>query len=400
MKTIKSGTLLYIYIALFLIAGTGCKQDALNTPNVINTNAPGVVSGIAITNLNGKATLTYTLPNNNDLLYVKAVYQTSAGHAEQVIKSSRYTNTLTVVGFGDTLAHTVQLYAVNSSEIASAPISVTVHPLTPAIKLARRSLKVTATFGGFDVTCNNPTQDNLAIIPLVDTTGTGKWAQTSSMNNIYSNSDIIVGSNRGQPAIARKYAFVVRDRWLNYSDTLFATLKPLFEQLLPKSLWSNYALPGDAVPDWYGNGVPNIYNGAFNHNFISTQNATSPQNITLDLGKAYIFSRLLLSPYLEGTGLYYTNGSPKVFEIWGSNQPNVSGVLDASWTKLTTCTVIKPSGSPYGVETGADRTAGKNGWGFNFPVGLTPYRYVRIRYVSNWQGTYMMALTQFTLWGQ
>ncbi|NQX42287.1 protein of unknown function [Pedobacter steynii] len=398
MKTIKSGT--FLYIALFLIVGTGCKQDVLNKPIVINNNKPGVVSGINITNLHGKATLTYILPDDKDLLYIKAVYQTAEGRPEQVIKASRYTNTLTLVGFGDTLAHAVQLYAVNSSEVASTPVSITVNPLTPAINLARRSLKVTATFGGFDVSCKNPTQENLAIIPLVDTTGTGKWTQTSTMQNIYSNSDTIVGSNRGQPAIARKYAFLVRDRWLNYSDTLFTTITPLFEKLLPKSIWRHYALPGDAVADWVGNGVSNIFNGTFNRNFISLQNAISPQNITLDLGKAYIFSRLLLSPYLEGTGLYFTNGSPKIFEIWGSNQPNPNGALDASWTKLVTCTVIKPSGSPYGVETGADRASGKSGWQFNFPVGAAPYRYVRIRYVINWQGSYMMALTQFTLWGQ
>ena len=403
MKTIKSGTLLYI--ALLLIAGIGCKQEALNTPNIINKNAPGVVSGITVTNLNGKATLTYTLPNNKDVQYVKAVYHTSEGRAEQVVKASHYINTLTVEGFGDTLAHTVQLYAVNSSEVASAPVSVTVQPLTPAINLARRSLKATATFGGFAVTCNNPTKENLAIIPLVDTTGTGKWAQTRGMENIYSNSVLIDATNRGQPAIERKYAFVVRDRWLNYSDTLFAKLTPLFEILLPKSGWNNLALPGDAAPLFPGSTVvSNIYNGNYNQGwpnvFFSIQTATSPQMITLDLGKLHIFSRLQLNPYRENNGQYFVKATPKVFEIWGSNQPNLNGALDASWTKLTTCTVVKPSGSPYGTETAADNTAGRNGFQFNFPVGLGSYRYVRIKYLTNWQGDYVMALAQFTLWGQ
>ncbi|WP_316834191.1 DUF5000 domain-containing lipoprotein [Pedobacter nutrimenti] len=402
MKTIKSGNLLYI--ALFLIVGIGCKQDVINKPNVINTNAPGIVSAVSVTNLNGKATLNYTLPNNNDVQYVKAVYQTSAGRTEQVVKASRYTNTLTIVGFGDTLAHTVQLYAVNSSEIASAPVSVTVHPLTPAINLARRSLKVTATFGGFAVNCNNPTQENLAIIPLVDTTGKGKWVQTSGMENIYSNSVHIDATDRGQPAIARKYAFVVRDRWLNYSDTLFATLTPLFEMLLPKSGWNNFALPGDAAPLYPGSTiVNNIYNGNYNQGwpnvFFSVQTATSPQMITLDLGNAYVFSRFQLNPY-EESGQYYVKATPKVFEIWGANQPNLSGALDGSWTKLTTCTVVKPSGNPYGTETDSDYTAGQNGFQFNFPVGIGSYRYIRIRYLSNWEGDYVMAMAQFTLWGQ
>ncbi len=393
-----------IYIALFLIAGIGCKQDILNKPIPTTTNPPGVISGVTAVNLNGKAALTYSLPGDNDLLYVKAVYETSPGHTREV-KASHYTNTLTVDGFGDTLAHTVQLYAVNSSEIASAPISVTVRPLTPAIILARKSLQVATTFGGLTLTCNNPTLENLAIIPLVDTAGNGKWVQTTGMNNVYSNSIVINGAVRGQPAISRKYAFVVRDRWLNYSDTLFLVLTPLFEQLLPKSDWSNYALPGDVQVLYPGStDVRNIYDGNFNPGWpnvlFTAESAASPQTVTVDLGKTHTLSRLKINPYLELGNNYYVRGNPKDFEIWGSNTPSLNGNYDASWTKLTTCHVVKPSGSPYGTETGADHDLAFNGWEFNFSAGLGAYRYVRIRSLANWQGTYFMSIGEFTLWGQ
>ncbi len=384
-----------------IIIAIGCKQDILNKAEITDTNPPGVVSNVTVVNLNGKATLTYSLPGNNDLLYVKAVYQTSSGHTAEV-KASHYTNTLTVVGFGDTLAHTVQLYAVNSSEVASAPVTVTVNPLTPAINLARRSLSVEATFGGFNLTCNNPTQENLDIIPLVDTAGNGKWEQTIDI--IYSNSPVITSEVRGLPAITRKYAFVVRDRWLNYSDTLFVTLTPLFEQMLPKSAWSYFPLPNDctilspgttdAKNMWDGN-----FNGAWPDVFFTVETSITPQTITIDLGAAHKFSRLLMNPFYEPGYGYYVKGDPQSFEIWGSNNPNASGAYDATWTKLLTCDVVKPSGSPYGTETAADITLATNGWPFDFPVGQSAYRYVRIRNLQNWQGSYFMSICEFTLWG-
>lgn len=393
---------LIFYIALFSIAVAGCKQDIINKPNVTNTNPPGVVSNVSVVNLNGKAAITYSLPSDNDLLYVKAVYETSPGHPQE-IKASNYTNTLTVIGFGDTLAHTVQLYAVNSSEVASAPVTVTVNPLTPAIKLARRSLQVIATFGGFSLTCNNPTQENLAIIPLVDTAGNGKWIQTPSMNNVYSNSPVINAVERGQPAITRKYAFVVRDRWLNYSDTLFTTLTPLFEQMLPKSAWSNYVLPGDATLLYSYTNVQQIYNGVFNPGWpgvlFTVESAGSPQMVTLDLGQAHVFSRFQINPFLEVGNVYYVRGNQKDFEIWGSNSPNLNGALDASWTKLGTYHVVKPSGSPSGVETAADQAYAHDGWQYDFPVSNQAYRYIRIRSLQNWQGSYFMSMGEFTLWG-
>src|SRR3954470_15594874 len=117
-----------LYITLLIMVVAGCKRDELNKPVVSNTNPPGLISGISVVNLNGKATLTYTLPADEDLSYVKAVYETSPGQTREV-KASHYVNTLTVDGFGDTLTHTIKLYAVNASEVSSAAVTATVNPL-------------------------------------------------------------------------------------------------------------------------------------------------------------------------------------------------------------------------------------------------------------------------------
>ncbi|PWK79081.1 uncharacterized protein DUF5126 [Mucilaginibacter oryzae] len=392
-----------LHIVLLMIVTAGCKQETLNKPTITNNSGPGVVSNVQVQNLNGQATLTYTLPGDNDLFYVKAVYETSPGKTREVI-ASHYTNNLTVDGFADTLAHVVKLYAVNSSEKVSAPVTVTVNPLTPPFILAFRSLKITATFGGFNVTCNNDTKDNLAIVPMVDTANNGQYVQPTGMDNIYSNSAIIKAAVRGQPAVERKYAFFVRDRFLNKSDTLFMKLTPFYEEQFSKQDWSVYALPGDATNLYSYTDVTKIFDGNFTGGWpnclFTVESAGSPQMVTIDLGKPRVFSRFIMNPFIEIGNVYYVRGNLRDFEIWGSNSPNVNGALDASWTKLITCNVVKPSGSPSGTETAADYKYAHDGWGFDFPAGLSAYRYIRIRSLRNWTGSYFMSISEFTLFGK
>lgn len=400
-----------LYILSFcIIMLESCKQEKLNTPVVTNKNAPGSVSNVSVANQNGKAKINYTLPSDKDLLYVKAVYETSPGVTAEVV-ASRYTNTLTVDGFGDTLSHTVKLYAINSSEVASPDVAVTVNPLTPGYIIARRSLSVNVTFGGFTITASNPTHDNLAIIPIVDTAGNGKWTQTVGMDNIYSNDTLISGTIRNQPSVARKYGFVVRDRWLHYSDTLVLTLTPLFEQPLDKSQWSTLVLPHDAVVlnnggttwpyyMWDGNPHP-----GWPRTYFTVESSTVPQMVTIDLGAQHTFSRFQINPYYEVGGYYYVRGNVKDFEVWGSNNPDLADPVDAnntpgtSWSKIGTYHVTKPSGSPYQTETAADKQAAYDGWQFDFPTGISNYRYIRIRQLSNWQGSYFITIAELTLWG-
>lgn len=398
------------FCAFLLMAG--CQEKDLNRPIDTGGSAPGEVSNIKVVNGPGKAYITYALPSSKNLLYVKAVYERSAGDKTEVI-SSRYNNNITLDGFADTLVHTVKLYAVSAAEIPSAGVDVEVKPLTPGYVLTRRSLSVSATFGGFTISAKNPTGDNLAIIPMVDTTGgSGNWVQTNGLENVYTSDTAIVATLRGQPSVKRTYGFVVRDRWLHYSDTLFVSLTPLFEQVLDKAAWSTLVLPHDATV--LNNGGATwpyyMYDGDFHPNwpktYFTVESAITPQMVTLDLGAEHTFSRFQVNPYYEVGGLYYVRGNPKDFEIWGSNNPDQNDPVDAdntpgsSWTKIGTYHVIKPSGSAYQTETTADQQAAYNGWQFDFPSGISNYRYVRIRMLSNWQGSYFLTISEFTLWGK
>ena len=230
------------------------------------------------------------------------------------------------------------------------------------------------------------------------------------MDNVYSNDTAIFAAIHNQPSIQRRYAFTVRDTWQHYSDTMTLDLTPVFEQKIDKSSWETLLLPGDAqilnnggwcyaYYMWDGNEAP-----GWPQTYFTIESATTPQTATIDLGSKHSFSRFKVNPYKEIGNFYYVRGNLKDFEIWGSNSPDLSMEAaaiesDPSWEKLGTFHVLKPSGSPSQTELEADVQSAVSGWEFDFPPGVEAYRYIRIRQLSNWQGTYFMTIAEFTLWG-
>ena len=103
--------------AITLLTGVwSCKKEDVNGIKESKGGTPGVVSNVTVQNEHGAATISYVLPNDEDLLYVKAVYTLPNG-TQREVKSSYYSNQLRVDGFADTLKHTIQLYAMNRSEV-------------------------------------------------------------------------------------------------------------------------------------------------------------------------------------------------------------------------------------------------------------------------------------------
>ena len=167
-------------ILLFAILAMGCTEDELE-PMGHNSTPPGQVTGIEVENLPGKAKLSYTLPDDPDLLYVKAVYRLNSGVMRE-IKASYYTNTMTLDGFGDTNIHEVQVYAVNRSEVASEPVSVKVQPQENPIWSVRRSLVIADDFSGVNIKAENPSRESVAIeIMCKDSLGT--WQTLESVES-------------------------------------------------------------------------------------------------------------------------------------------------------------------------------------------------------------------------
>ncbi|GAA4304801.1 DUF5000 domain-containing lipoprotein [Compostibacter hankyongensis] len=371
-----------LFLFLFPVLA-GCREE--DDPGIfVNDKAPDPVSGVQVRNLPGAALLTYTLPQSKDMLYVKATYSIRKG-VEREAKSSYFNNGLLVEGFPDTSGYTVTLYAVSRGEKMSEPVTVTVHPLTPPVQEVFRSLELERTFGGVTVKFRNASEANVVMTVLAeDSTGEMKLA-----DNFYTKMKQGAFAARGFDTTRRRFAVFVKDHWDNHSDTVTAELTPLFEKQLDKSKFKEVHLSQD---NWEPNGqkpMSKLWDGIIptgeSHAMFSSKAGEGfPQSFTFDLGVTASLSRFTYYPRSDGSFAY--SNVPRLFEIWGSNDPASDGSWE-SWTKLLDCEMIKPSGSPQGTVTDEDRAYSQAGINYEFPPGTPPFRYIRFKTLEVWSGS-------------
>ncbi len=359
--------------------------------------APALISNVKVEELPGGAIITYKIPQDPNLSYVKAVYEIQPGTFREA-KASYYTDTLKLVGFGDTLNHEVKLYSVGKNEKESSPISIQVTPLTPPVRTVFSTLTLDATFGGVQITFQNSSQANLAIEVMVDSTGQNTWAPVTTF---YTGALQGAFSARGFDTTSRRFAVFVRDRWNNKSDTLIKSLSPIYEELIPKNTWSALHLPTDTwqyaesftLEHLWDNNIQG-YGGIF----ASTNASVLPQWFTIDLGKKVVISRVvehqMFSDHL------YAGSAVKKFELWGSNDPNPDGGW-TRWQLLGTFNSFKPSGLPMGKITDEDRNyAWLHGEDFAFDHLLPAVRYIRWKSLETYGSSGQVVIAEIDLWGQ
>ena len=385
---------LLLFFSLF-----GCKEEGRIDHIDDSAPAPAQVRVTEIINTPGGAMLRYVLPNDKNLLYVKAEYEIQSGVIRETI-ASYFTDTLFLDGFGNTNTHDVRVYSIGKNEKRSEPVIVQVNPLTPPVLMATKQLK--ETFGGVAVDFENPGKANLALVLLADTAKNG---YLSELQTFYSSALKGRFSVRGLDSIPSDYAVYLCDRWKNLSDTIYSTLTPLYEMLIPKNTWREYPLPGDVVV-LNNNSAPSLWDEDYeNWNYLHSDLVPLPARVQWDMGVTVKLSRLKLWPRaldLDRWG----RGHPKVFEIYGSNAPNPNGDLDESWIPLGRFECVKPSG-PGPIVTQEDREFANAGIDFDFEVSdFAPDPYVSVRYIrlvirSTFNNTAMsyIVITELSLWG-
>lgn len=384
--------LIFLPIMLFII--TACKRE-VHSSLYAEGNAPGPLSNTAVVNLPGAAQITYSLPHDNTILYVKADYENRPGSKREV-KTSYYTNQLTVDGFGDTLEHTISLYVVNRSEQVSPPVTVKVKPLTPPVVAVFKSLSVTPDFGGLRIAFTNEAKADVAIYTLAENAN-------HIMEQAHVNYTLLpsgVYTMRGFDSTARKFSFYVKDRFGNTSDTLTATYKPLYEKILDKALFRKIQLPTDVGDDW-GLPMENMWNGSITGfwDMFHTQTKPFPMWFTFDMGVTVKLSRMTLwQRQTPATDWIYSANNPKKYEVWGSNNPDPDGGWN-NWTKLVEHEVKKPSGLPLGQVTQDDIAAAVKGEEMTIPLDKQPVRYLRFRILETFTNS-ATNIAEVSIWGQ
>lgn len=376
-----------------------CKQEFVGQPGT-DSVAPGKIKNPKVENISGGAKITYDLPDDDDLLYVNAVYQING--KEFNTSASIYNKEVIVKGFGSTEEQHVKLYCIDRSNNISEPVEVAIYPTTPPVQLVYESLKMHEAFGGVEVKWENKTEDDIAIyLVAADSLGDLSVADvvyTSASNGKY--------TLRGFDDKERMFGVFIRDHWDNYSDTLSGLFTPMYEVEVDKAKWVQTKLPGDCIT---ANGVHNwnkMKDGLIDGSGWFAPNASSPLYFTIDLGATVKLSRYKLW-HRQGAGWVYQYYNFKRWNIYGSISPKfeefdqdywLGGGFKEDWSHLLDCYSFKPSGEE-GPVTGEDVEYATNGFEFEFPLDAPPVRYLRFHINETWGGGWGINVCEITVWG-
>src|SRR5690606_5697245 len=221
----------FYFLILFLLLA--CKEEGRIDFIDNNAPAPQPVTVREVINTRGGATIRFALPNDNNLLGVKAVYVRNGETIET--KVSLYVDTLSVTGFGSSSSQDVQLFSVGKNEKLSEAVSVEIQPLAPPIQTVLFDIE--AGFGGVIASIDsNDAEAELALVLLADTLGNGSF---SELQTFHTRSQRIKFPRRGLKIEPTKFGIYLRDRWNNVSDTVFRELLPLEEVKIPSNLFQN-----------------------------------------------------------------------------------------------------------------------------------------------------------------
>ncbi|MEI2274521.1 DUF5000 domain-containing lipoprotein [Sphingobacterium sp. ML3W] len=386
--------LIYMLYAGLLFVGTigSCRKTEVGTMDKSDKQAPGPVSNAQVENLNGAAKITYNLPQDDDLLYIRAEYTTKQGIVRNT-KVSRYLDSVVLQGFADTDVYEARLYAVDKSENVSVPLLVKVHPKTPPFELVKQKLVASAAFGGLDVGYQNVTESDVAIVILANDK-LGNFAPLKTLNTKLKTGTF---GARNLAAVETRFGLMVRDRWGNLSDTTYVTLKPFFEAQLDRTKMKGLNINGTDAKNYPGNEVEYLFDGDVSNKtaYHTIDPVSMPQWFTFDMGQTAKLSRLV---WFMRQGWYFHLHNPRKVEIWGSNNPSPDGSF-TNWILLAEHEQIKPSGLPPGQNSNADIEAALEGETISIPVDAPAVRYIRFKTLRNWSDGVYVNFTELALWG-
>jgi hypothetical protein len=410
MKNINIYSLGFLLCGAVLFASSSCKRsDGFNGPVSSDPTKPGVVTNIKVTNYNGGAYITYTLPNSANILYVQAQYNINGTISRQT-KASYYTDTIKVEGFAKSQDYTVTLNTVSRANVMSDPVVVHVHPLTPVYQLVKVTATLIADFGGVNISAFNTLQKPVGLILIAIDPTTKNY---EIVDQHYSSLDTINYTIRGYDTTPRKFGVYSTDQYGNNSDTTFATITPLFESVLDKSKFFKYLKPTDS-PIGFGWELPYLWDGKIDGNsngWHTLPGAPAPIQCTFGLGVTAKLSRFIL---WERPGTFsFQHGNPKDFTIWGSSkaspadvllpQSSSVGTVVGDWTNLGNYHYPNPpSGLPpaLAANNGSDQAFVSAGVNFNFSTTDPPVSFIRIDVSSTWSAGDFAHLMEISLYGK
>jgi hypothetical protein len=219
----KSDKLYGIIMAVVLLMTvSGCETTIKDYSNIPDNTAPGIVTNVSSKPISGGVTFHYTLPGDDDLMGVKAVYTNDRGE-NLLMFASGYVDSLTITGIGNTDEREVKLIVMDNSNNESAPVTVKIIPGQTEIEGIAQTLVLQPYFGGISATWTNPNK----IYTALEISYKNASGDFVAYDSFYSDAPAGEYNKLGDLAsVPTEFRVYMRDHWGNKSEIRYITITP------------------------------------------------------------------------------------------------------------------------------------------------------------------------------
>ncbi len=412
-----------ILLLIILLAAAACKKQQRFTMESDGT-PPGKITLRSYQPLYGGARFFYTIPNDEDLLGVEAVY-TNENNQTFKFMSSYFIDSVDVYGFADIRDYKVQLFAVDRAGNRSEPLDVSITPLEPAYRKVASTIQAKPGFSSFFLDWNNELQQNITV--YVDYEFPDKGT-TRNLTTVFSSNLLtdrrFVNDLFLTPSEKVKVKVRVGDIYGNITDPIDKGEFNLFEDVqIPKQNWvlpnANDSIGG--VPMCFGNGlegrsakvIDGIIDRGDNLNFMHTQargrtgraaDGNMPWNFIIDMGAKYEISRIITTQRHSGglanvnRGQYYQSENVGLYRVY------IWDDVKNAWEFIMEHKIPVPQGLTE-LEFVKKGEAGDMAYMFpDNPAYTKATRWFRYEAVKSFNGNYTLdnanCLSEITLFGR
>jgi len=393
----KTNKILYILIIPFILL-YGCNNDESQ-----DSNPPGVLTIQNISPTNGGGIISYILPEDSDILFVRAEYTNSLG-VDVYRVSSSHNDSIEIDGLNQNTPVQVRLFVVDQSENMSEPVEIQFTPLPSFIFLVQQSISISPDLGGVKLEWENIAEKTV-YVHLHIVNGDSEDVRILSSNNV--NESIFV---RGLESIEMTFLTKVEDFDGNITELEEkGTLTPLFEEMIDKSTWtlmSQLSVNGNAwegqTTAFWDDIVDTAETNSDNSYFIiwRDQNGGTlnwPLDIVINLNKNVLIHRFKVWQrafwYGGPTGIpyYFQEENMRSFNLYASNN-----AID--WILLGEFDIGDPSDENGNIPQDYIDAAA-NGHDFDLDAVSEPFRYLKFSITSNFGSDTYVHGSEISLWG-
>ena len=419
---------LYFYFTFIAIAAllffTNCESE-----EKVDTIAPAQITNIDFTPNNGGGYFTFTIPADEDFLYVRGEYTIDNG---KIISktSSVYSDTLFIEGFGQEKEYEVKLYSLDRNNNQSKPVIKRITPNAPTTVAVLETVHVQSGFSSIVIDWENEQKQPVTIYVNVKT---GNVEATKIYASNLPKDRFSIDNLKGTPHTVTVH---IRDTYENQTaDRGFGEITPLIDGPISKKQWSflrDQLLFGDKwdynsspdpfkqtpLPDYKGlhrkdslmNAPMSLVEGriekfwdneydyqpALNLNYFNTGQYTYPFSYFIDMGREIKGSRFKVWQR-NAWGMLYKDENVEKWEIWISDDKDASdGVFDG-WELVGTYKIVQPSSV---IEA---NNQARNGHEYMFypenPRFTKSFRYLRYKGLKSFGGGNSGCTSEITIFG-